>query len=98
MSNEQDRQVTLRLLPDGDAHSARIGSLNGHLLQIDLSPVPARISLKTGDLVEVTCPTTLYLGEVHSRQGESMIVGIEHSLDRETLAVIQQVWHGPSGR
>jgi hypothetical protein len=98
MSNEQDQQVTVRLLPDGDAHPAHIGGLNGHLLQIDLSPIPAERSLKTGDLVEVTCPKTLYLGEVHSRQGETMIVGIEHSLDRETLALIQQVWHGPPGR
>ena len=45
-----------------------------------------------------TCPETLYLGEVRSRQGETMVVGVEHSLDRETLALIQQVWHGPAGQ
>jgi len=45
--------------------------------------------------VEITCPKTLYLGQVRSCQGERLIVGIEHSLDRETLALIQQVWHGP---
>jgi hypothetical protein len=27
-----------------------------------------------------------------------LVVGIEHSLDRETLALIQQVWHGPAER
>jgi hypothetical protein len=98
MPNEQDQQVTVRLLPDGDTYPAHIGDLSGYLLRISLSPVPAEISLNAGDLVEVTCPKTLYLGEVRSRQGETMIVGIEHSLDRETLALIQQVWHGPPGR
>jgi hypothetical protein len=98
MPNEQDQQVTVRLLPDGDPYPALIGSLNGQLLRIDLSPISAEVSLNAGDLVEVTCPKTLYLGEVRSRQGETMIVGIEHSLDRETLALIQQVWHGPPGQ
>ena len=97
MSTEQDQQLTVRLLPDGDPCPAHFGGLNGRSLQIDLSPIPAEMSLKTGDLVEVTCPKTLYLGEVQSWQGERMIVGIEHSLDRETLALIRQVWHGPPG-
>jgi hypothetical protein len=48
--------------------------------------------------VEVTCPKTLFLGEVRSRSGRTLVVGIEHSLDRETLALIQQVWHGPAER
>jgi hypothetical protein len=98
MPNEQDQQVTVRLLPDGDPYPALIGDLNGHLLRIDLSSISAEVVMNAGDLVEVTCPKTLYLGEVRSRQGETMIVGIEHSLDRETLALIQQVWHGPPGQ
>ena len=98
MSTEQDQQVTVRQLPDGEAYPALIGGLNEQLLRIDLSPFPAKISLNAGDLVEVTCPKTLYLGEVRSRQGETMIIGVEHSLDRETLALIQQVWHGPAGQ
>ncbi len=98
MSAEQDQQVTVRVLPDGDPCSALIGAFNGQLLRIDLSPIPAAVRLNAGDLVEVTCPKTLYLGEVRSRQGETLIVGVEHSLDRETLALIQQVWHGPPGQ
>jgi hypothetical protein len=98
MSSEQDQQVTVRLLPDGDAHAALLNGLNGHLLRIDLSPNPGEAGLNAGNLVEVTCPKTLYLGEVRSRQGETIIVGVEHSLDRETLALIQQVWHGPAGQ
>jgi len=91
---EQDQQVTVRILPGGDAQEANFRELNGRLLSLNLlshqNPV-----LKPGDLVEVICPKTLYLGEVRSRQGETMIVGVEHSLDRETLAVIRQIWHGP---
>jgi len=98
MSNEQDHQVTVRLLPDGDAHAAFLSGLNGQLLRIDLSPNPGEAGLNAGNLVEVICPKTLYLGEVRSRQGETIIIGVEHSLDRETLAVIQQVWHGPAGQ
>ena len=98
MSDEQDQKVEVRLLPDGDAHAALLSGLHGHSLRIDLWPIPAEGSLNAGDLVEVTCPKTLYLGEVRSRHGETMVVGIEHSLDRETLALIQQVWHGPASQ
>ncbi len=95
MLNQQDQQVTVRRLPDGDAQAALLGGLNGHLLRIDLSPVSTGVSLNAGDLVEVSCAKTLYLGEVRSRQNETMVIGVEHALDRETLALIQQVWHGP---
>ena len=95
MLTEQDQQVTVRVLPGGDARQAQFCKLNGRLLSLELTVAQNPEGLKPGDLVEVTCPTTLYLGEVRSRQGETMIVGVEHSLDRETLAVIRQVWHGP---
>ncbi len=95
MANDPDQQVTVRLLPDGDAHPAVLRDLNRQLLRIDVSPAPEAV-WNVGDLVEVTCPKTLYLGEVRSRQGETMIVGIEHALDRETLALIQRVWHSPA--
>jgi len=72
--------------------------LNGQLLKIYLAPVPAEIRLNAGDLVEIACPKTLYLGEIYSRQDRTMIVAVEHSLDREVLALIQQVWHGPPGQ
>ena len=96
--SEQDRQVTVRLLPDGVAHAALLSGLNGQFLRIDLSPTPAEASLKTGDLVEVTCPKTLYLGEVCGRQDETIMVAVEHSLDRERLALIQQTWSCPVGQ
>jgi hypothetical protein len=97
MPNAREQQVTVRLLPDGEAYSAVLSGPNGHLFRIDLSSVPAETSLKSGDLVEIASPGTLYLGEVRSRHDQTMFVGIEHSLDREALALIRQVWHGPSG-
>jgi hypothetical protein len=96
MPGEHDQQVTVRLLPDGDAHSAVLRGLSGQLLQIDVSSVPPTLSLKSGDLVEVASPGTLYLGEVRSCLDHTTFVGIEHSLDREALALIRQVWHGPA--
>jgi len=94
--SEQDQQVTVRLLPDGAAHAALLSGLDGQFLRIDLSPIPAEASLKTGDLVEVTCPKTIYLGEVCDRQDETIIVAVEHSLDRERLALVQQTWRSPA--
>ncbi len=50
----------------------------------------------TADLVEVTCSQTLCLGEVQGREGELLIVNVEHSVDRAALAAIQQVWYRPA--
>ncbi|HZL56644.1 MAG TPA: hypothetical protein VFC21_06175 [Bryobacteraceae bacterium] len=52
--------------------------------------------MKTGDLVEVNCPTTLFLGEVAARQGVSVTISVEHAVDRQALELIRQTWHGPS--
>jgi hypothetical protein len=98
MATQQDQQVTVRFLPDGHPQTARFDTLSGLSLSLNLSPLPAQSGLNAGDLVEVTCPATLYLGVVRSRQGERMMIAIEHALDRETLAAIQQVWHGPADR
>jgi hypothetical protein len=98
MPNVKDRQVTVRRLPDGEWHAAFLDGLDGQLMRIDLAPAPAAVSLRTGDLVEVTCENTLYLGEIRSLQNATMVIGVEHALDRQTLALIQQVWHGPAGQ
>jgi hypothetical protein len=97
MPKVPDQQVTVRRLPDGERHAALLGSLDGQLLRIDLAPAPPAVSLRTGDLVEVTCENTLYLGEIRSLQNATIVIGVEHALDRQTLALIQQVWHGPAG-
>jgi hypothetical protein len=37
-------------------------------------------------------------GGIRSPQNATMVIGVEHALDRQTLALIQQVWHGPAGQ
>lgn len=96
MRSEHDQQVTVRLLPDGNGRSALLRGVNGQLLRVDITSVGPDINLKSGDLVEVASSGTLYLGEVRSRVDQTVVVGIEHSLDRGALAVIRQVWHGPA--
>lgn len=100
MPEGEEQHVTVRRLPDGGSHPALFESLNGQILRIlvPAGQVSAGVDMNAGDLVEVNCPKTMYLGEVRSRQGEIMVVGVEHALDRDTLALIQQVWHGPAGR
>lgn len=95
---EPHQEVTVRRLPDGDSHAAFLDNLNNQLLRISLLNVPATVDVNAGDLVEVNCAKTMYLGEVRSRHGETVTIGVEHALDHETLALIQQVWHGPAGR
>lgn len=96
----ENQQVTVRRLPDGDAYLALSPNRlpnhpDGQIVHIDLSLNSPEADLKAGDLVEVTSPQYLYLGEVVGRKASSLIVGVEHKLDREVLAVIQQVWRGP---
>jgi hypothetical protein len=98
MPNAQGQQVTVRRLPDGEWHAALLDGLDGQLLRIDLAPAPGAVSLRTGDLVEVACENTLYLGEIRSVRNATVVIGVEHALDRQTLALIQQVWHGPAGQ
>jgi hypothetical protein len=95
---EPHQEVTLRRLPDGDCHAASLNSLDNQLLRVHLLRVPPGVDVNAGDLVEVNCQKTMYLGEVRSRQGEAVTISVEHALDHETLALIQQVWHGPAGQ
>jgi hypothetical protein len=95
VSNDPDQQVTVRRLPDGDRRSAALADLNSWSLRLRLPLAPAA-EFRAGDLVEIACPKTLYLGEVRIVQGDSMTVGIEHLLDRDAVALIRQVWHAPA--
>lgn len=97
MPAQKNQQVTVRCLPDGNIQGALLHGLNGNLLQIDARPDSPALNFEVGDLVEVNCPDTLYLGEVRVLHGATLVVGVEHALDRAALGLIQQVWHGPAG-
>jgi hypothetical protein len=66
-------------------------------MRLSLDRFPVDPEFRTGDLVEITTPLHLYLGEVASgRQAETIAVQVEHGLDRAALAMIQKVWHSPA--
>jgi hypothetical protein len=92
--------VTIRKLSAGDGREGELHDQEGSLLRIRLEsgrfePGKAQPEFVTADLVEVTSSQTLCLGEVQGREGELLIVSVEHSVDRAALAAIQQVWYRP---
>jgi hypothetical protein len=87
--------VTIRKVPAGDYREGNLHGLEGSLLSIRLGSGATHPEFVTADLVEVTGPQTLCLGEVQGREGEFLIVNVEHSVDRAALASIQQVWYRP---
>lgn len=93
--DEQNQQVTVRCLPGGELIPAFLNGINRETLRVTLAPSTSRLSPGPGDLLEVNCPGSLYLGEVSSSDGEALTVLIEHAIDRATLRSIQQVWYVP---
>jgi len=94
---EPSEIVTIRHLPDGDAHPARI--VNQAADRIDLMPI-AEVSdeWQTGALVEIRSPKAIYLGEVAGRQPDSLVtVAVEHFIDRASLAQVEKVWKTTEG-
>jgi hypothetical protein len=89
--------VTMRKLSAGEYRAGSLHNQEGSLLRIRLESGAAQPEFVTADLVEVTCSQTLCLGEVQGREGELLIVRVEHSVDRAALAAIQQVWYRPAG-
>jgi hypothetical protein len=96
--SEPDRQVTIRRLPDGELQAGIEHSLTGALLRVNVLPSPANRQLGMGALVEVQSATTLYLGEVQGCRDLLLLIAVEHAVDREALAAIQQVWQPPSSQ
>jgi hypothetical protein len=89
--------VTMRKLSAGEYREGSLHDQDGSLLRIRLdSGAASQPEFASADLVEVTCSETLCLGEVQGREGELLIVKVEHSIDRAALAAIQQVWYRPA--
>lgn len=96
MRDGENQEITVRLLPEGVPYSALFRGLNGRLLRIDVARVPSEPHLNVGDLVEIASLRYLYLGQVILKQPETVVIDVEHALDRAVLAQIQQVWEGPA--
>lgn len=86
----------MRKLSAGEYREGSLHDQEGSLLRIRLEPGAPHPEFVTADLVEVTCSQTLCLGEVQGREGEFLIVNVEHSVDSAALAAIQQVWYRPA--
>jgi hypothetical protein len=89
--------VTVRRLPVGDWIPGILHSLEGSLLKVTIERKAGNPPFEASDLVEIACSQTVYLGAVRGRHDDLLTVGIEHSVDREALSAIQQVWYRPQG-
>lgn len=79
-------------MPQGTPASGLHCGLEGRLLEIELTSGTDISCFPAGSLIEVGSPTTLYLGEVYVSDGRRRVIGVEHLIDRESLAAIQDLW------
>lgn len=86
--------VTLRTLPSGAARAGCLEASEGDRLRIK---VQEGTGFPLGSLVEVTGAAKLYLGQIIGSQDALIVVQVEHSLDRSTLAELGTVWKTPKG-
>ena len=87
----------IRKLPAGGSYTGILSGCDGNRVRLTPEAGDLLSELRSADLVEITSLKTIYLGEVLYRQGKSLIVSVEHSIDRAALQAIQQVWQ-PSQR
>lgn len=102
----QNEWLTIRRLPGGEVRPGCMVSREGDRLELTLlSEAGGRDrgmdALVMGALVEVECEQVVYLGEVLRRdavrQGVALTIAIEHTVDRSTVAAIQDTWSAPQG-
>lgn len=86
----EQNTVKVRYLPDGGFLEAQGAGWENTLFRVDL-PGPED-GFPRGALVEIESGPMLYLGEVQQRSEGGFTVRVEHSLDRQKLASIQNTW------
>jgi hypothetical protein len=85
-------QVTLRCLPNGKLQAVVATGWKGRRLQVELPVDSSAVDLAPGASVEIEAPERLHLGEVEARQGRTLTILVEHSVDRQLLDRIREVW------
>ena len=80
--------VKVRTLPDGEAQDASEIVWKGRLLELDLPGA----SFPLGALLEIEDGAMVYLGELQQQTGSTVVVSIEHSVNRDLLKPIQEIW------
>ncbi len=85
-------EITVRRLPDGEPRSASLERRDRRHFVI--SNLADAADLAAGSLIEIQSEKTVYLGQVLGEQGSSLLISIEHALDRIALTEIGKVWQG----
>lgn len=89
---ELSEEITVRRLPDGEPRSALLDRRDRkHFLISNL--VDGR-EFEAGSLIEIQAKRAVYLGQVLGEQESSLLISIEHALDRAALTEIGKVWQG----
>ena len=87
--------VTVRLLPDGAPEPACIKTSKRHELLLSSANGGSGPVFKPGALIEIQSPSAIYLGAVLRQEDRGLLVAVEHSIDRASLAEIERVWGSP---
>ena len=89
---ELSEEITVRRLPDGEPRSASLQRRDRrHFL---ISNLKDWAEFAAGTLIEIQSEKAVYLGQVLDQQESSLLISIEHALNRAALTEIEKVWQG----
>ena len=66
--------------------------LSGSVLTLELLDGASDQEFSADCLVEADCEHMLYLGQLYNREERTLVIGVEHAIDRQVLAAIQSSW------
>jgi hypothetical protein len=89
---ELSEEITVRRLPDGEPRSASLKRRDRRHFVI--SNLADGTEFEAGALIEIQAEKVVYLGQVLGEQESSLLISIEHALDRVALTEIGKVWQG----
>ena len=89
---ELSEEITVRRLPDGEPRSGSLERRDRRNFLI--SQLNDWEEFEAGSLIEIQSAKAVYLGQVLGQQESSLLVSIEHALNRAALTEIEKVWQG----
>ena len=89
---ELSEEITVRRLPDGEPRPGLLERRERrHFL---ISNLDQWAEFEAGSLIEIQSEKAVYLGQVLGQQESSLLISIEHALNRGALAEIEKIWQG----
>jgi hypothetical protein len=89
---ELSEAITVRRLPDGEPRPASLERRDRkHFL---ISNLTDWAEFEAGSLIEIQSEKAIYLGQVLGQEQSSLLLSIEHALNRLALTEIEKVWQG----